>query len=368
MPTCRMIMAVSAEQGMVKLRTNKLMALFNNTVKCAKALDLAYITDKEPGISRRKFGEKFQYLINGRVVRDENILLRIKRLVIPPAWQQVWISPMENGHLQATGLDTMNRKQYIYHSSWNNVRNHAKFAHLYEFGQALPTIRARLQKDLRRHGLPLEKVLAAAVSIIQATCIRVGSGFYEQLYGSYGLTTLKDKHVTITGDKVRFCFRGKKRVQHDIVLQNKQLANIVKQCRDVPGNDLFQYYGVDGKRRRIDSAMVNNYIREISEGYFTAKDFRTWVGSLHALEAFKELGPATTQAATKRNIVAALDKVAKQLGNTRTVCKKYYVHPTILDHYTSNTLTKYLSKVKAEECAENELTAGEKVLMYLLKH
>lgn len=343
------------------------MALFNDSVKCAKALDLAYITDKEPGITRKKTGEKFQYLDNGKVIRDENILLRIKRLVIPPAWQKVWISPVENGHLQATGLDTLNRKQYIYHPSWTDVRNHAKFAHLYEFGQALPMIRERLQKDLRKHGLPVEKVLAAAVSIIQATCIRVGSNFYEQLYGSYGLTTLKDKHVTITADRVRFCFRGKKRVQHDIVLQDKQLANIVKQCRDVPGQNLFQYYGSDGKRHRIDSGMVNNYIREISGGKFTAKDFRTWVGSLHALQNFNELVAATTQAAIKRNIVAVLDAVAKRLGNTRSVCKKYYVHPVIIDHYSANTLKKFLKNGPDQESCKTGLIPEEQLLLRILE-
>jgi DNA topoisomerase-1 len=356
----------STEHGKIVLRNTKLMALFNNSAQCAIALHLTYITDKQPGIIRKKIGETFRYLMNGKVIKDQNILLRIKKLVIPPAWQRVWISPLENGHLQATGLDTRNRKQYLYHPSWNDVRNHAKFAHLYEFGNALPALRIRLQKDLRRQGLPMEKVLAAAVSIIQATCIRVGSSFYEQLYGSYGLTTLKDKHVTISGDTIQFSFRGKKRVQHDITLQNRQLANIVKQCRDIKGKYLFQYYSADGKRHHIDSTMVNNYIREISGGCFTAKDFRTWVGTLHAIESFKEMGPATTNAAIKRNVVAMLNKVARHLGNTRTVCKRYYVHPVVVEHYTNNRLHKYLSQItKESECTH--LSHGEQVLMSILK-
>jgi len=351
----------------IKLSKSRLILLFDDNVKSAQAMNLVYVTDKQPGISRVNKGKGFEYMQNGRKVRDEKILLRIKSLVIPPAWQQVWICTKENGHLQATGNDAMGRKQYRYHPLWNTLRNHTKFSHITEFGKALPAIRKHIQKDLNKRGLPLAKVLATVVSVMECTCIRVGNNAYEKLYGSFGLTTLKDKHVTFSGEKVRFSFKGKKGVFQDIDLKSKRLANIVKQCRDIPGKELFQYYDAEGQRRPIDSGMVNNYIKEISGGHFTAKDFRTWSGTLRALEAFKEIGTADTVTATKKNIVTALDMVAKHLGNTRTVCKKYYVHPTIIDLYTDKTLTKYLNKLRPVNCeTDAELTVAEKLMMKIL--
>jgi DNA topoisomerase-1 len=285
--------------------------------------------------------------------------------VIPPAWREVWIAPTEDGHLQVTGIDTKNRKQYIYHPLWNAIRNKAKFAHMHEFGTALPSLRHRLQEDLKREGLQAEKILAAAVAVIQATCIRVGSNLYEQLYGSYGLTTLKKKHVAIEGSTVKFTFRGKKGVHHDLTAQDEQLAEILKQCKAIPGSNLLQYYDENGRRRKLDSAMVNNYIKQISGGYFTAKDFRTWTGTLHAIESLKQLGPATTQTAAKRNVVAALDMVATRLGNTRSVCKKYYVHPVVIDHYTNNTLERFFKKAPVE--CKNGLSPAEQILLSMLQ-
>lgn len=363
-------MTVTANIGMeeTKLSRRVLTALFTDTKKSAEAVNLIYVTDKQPGIIRRKIGEGYRYLLKGKAVKDQNILLRIKRLVIPPAWEQVWISPEDNGHLQVTGLDTKNRKQYIYHPFWNVLRNQTKFGHMFEFGKALPAIRAQLQKDLQRQGLPKQKVLAAIVGIMEHTCIRIGSSLYEQLYGSYGLTTMKNKHVTVSGATIKFSFKGKKSVLHDIKMENRKLANIVSQCIAIPGKDVFQYYDENGKKRRIDSGMVNNYIKQISGGCFTAKDFRTWSGTLHALEAFRQLGPATTQNAIKKNIVTALDMVAERLGNTRTVCKKYYVHPLVIDHYTNNTLEKYLSKrSRSQECNDVQLNESEQLMMKLLK-
>jgi DNA topoisomerase-1 len=351
----------------IKLPKRKLASLFKDNVKSAEAVNLVYITDQQPGISRKRKQEHFVYLLNGKPVKDPDTLRRIKGLVIPPAWEEVWICATHDGHLQATGLDLKKRKQYKYHPLWNSLRNQTKFIHLYEFGKALPAIRKQLQKDLAKRGLPLEKVLATIVSVMQFTCIRVGNSQYEQLYGSFGLTTLKDKHVKFDGEKVQFTFVGKKGVHQDIGLNSKRLANIVKQCRDIPGKELFQYYDDKGQRHPIDSGMVNNYIREISGGSFTAKDFRTWAGTLHAIEAFKEMGCSDTAAGTKKNIVAALDAVAKQLGNTRTVCKKYYVHPMVIDHYTNKTINKYLDKLDITASdSETELTSGEQVLMSML--
>lgn len=351
----------------IKITRRKMKVLFDDAQKSAAAINLTYITDSEPGIIRVLKASTFTYIKDGKEITDEAELLRIKHLVIPPAWQNVWICPLQNGHLQATGLDAKNRKQYRYHPLWNALRNHTKFFHLYEFGKALPAIRSTLQKDLAKHGLPLEKVLATVVSLMQCTCIRIGNSMYEKLYGSFGLTTLKDKHVKINGSSLKFTFKGKKGVHHDVNLKSKKLAHIVKQCRDIPGQELFQYYGEDGNRHAIDSGMVNNYIKEISGGNFTAKDFRTWAGTLHALEAFKELGLAETVTETKKKIVAALDMVAKQLGNTRTVCKKYYVHPSIIDHYTNKTIMKYLDQITNAECGDQvALSAEEQILMKML--
>ncbi len=241
------------------------------------------------------------------------------------------------------------------------------FSHLNEFGKALPNMRSRLQKDLGKHGLPLEKVLATIVSVMESTCIRVGSSQYEKLYGSFGLTTLKDKHVSFMGATMRFTFVGKKGVHQDIGLKSKRLANIVKQCRDIPGKELFQYYDESGHRRPIDSGMVNSYIKEISGGQFTAKDFRTWAGTLHAIAAFKQLGPAETDAACKRNIIAALDMVAKHLGNTRTVCRKYYVHPIVIDNYTHHTLEHFIARGERIDCSDPlGLSCEEQAMMKLL--
>lgn len=352
----------------IKLTKRKLKGLAGNTVKSAEAVNLVYVSDTMPGITRFKRNGAFYYKYNNRQITDKAQLLRIKRLVIPPAWENVWICPIEDGHLQVTGTDVRGRKQYKYHPTWNELRNHTKYSQLHEFGKVLPAIRERLQKDLSLPGLPLEKVLAAAVSVMQCTCIRIGNSMYEKLYGSFGLTTLKDQHVTITGSEIKFSFKGKKGIFHDLKLKSKKLAKIIQQCKEIPGKELLQYYNENGERRTIDSGMVNNYIREISNGNFTAKDFRTWAGSLHALAAFKELGVAETMTATKNNIVQALDIVAKQLGNTRAVCKKYYVHPAILDHYTNKTLDKYLAKFEAVECSEETgLSTDEQILMKVLE-
>jgi DNA topoisomerase I len=352
----------------IKLTSRKIKTLVDDPVKSAAAINLTYVSDKQLGINRIKRGKSFVYLKNGKVITDENELVRIKKLVIPPAWEDVWICNSANGHLQATGLDVKKRKQYRYHPLWNALRNHTKFYHLLEFGRALPVIRAQLQKDIAHQGLPVEKVLATIVLLMQCTCIRIGNSMYEKLYGSFGLTTLKDKHVKMNGNELKFVFKGKKGIHHDISLKSKKLVNIVKQCRDIPGQELFQYYDEHGDRYPVDSGMVNQYIKDISDGHFTAKDFRTWAGSLHALEAFKELGESNTITETKHKIVVALDMVASQLGNTRTVCKKYYVHPVVIDHYTNNTLSRYLNKIIETDCdRETSLSHEEQVLLKMLE-
>ncbi|MBS1587647.1 MAG: DNA topoisomerase IB [Bacteroidetes bacterium] len=348
----------------IKITGRKLKAIVNDTVKSAEIVNLKYVSDGTPGIERVKKGSGFTYLLNGAPVKDKDTLGRIRSLVIPPAWQKVWICPDPNGHLQATGIDAMGRKQYKYHSLWNTLRNQTKFYHLLDFGRALPSIRAQVAKDLSLPGLPQRKVLAAIVMLMQSTCIRIGSSMYEKLYGSYGLTTLKNKHVSIHGTEIQFSFKGKKGVYHEIKLKSRKLANIVKQCREIPGKELFQYLDDEGNRKPVESGMVNAYIKEISAGSFSAKDFRTWAGTIHALEAFRELGIAETQTQAQRNVVAALDMVAKQLGNTRTVCKKYYVHPIIPEMYVEGSLIKFFEKL--EDVRDSLLSQEEEILMRLL--
>ena len=336
--------------------------------EAAVAAHLLYVKDSEPGIKRIKKGKGFAYYLRSKPVAKKEID-RIRRLVIPPAWMDVWICPLENGHIQATGLDLRKRKQYRYHELWNKLRNETKFHRLYEFGKVLPQLRLQLEKDLAIKELSQQKVLATVISLMERTYIRVGSNEYEKANGSYGLTTLKDKHVAIAGDNMQFTFKGKKGIEHHISLKNKKLARMAKQCRDIPGKELFQYYDEEGNRKPIDSGMVNHYIHEAAGSDYSAKDFRTWAGSVHALQAFRSLGEALTVTENKKNIVAALDEVSKKLGNTRTVCKKYYVHPALIQLYEENNLSAYLKELDKLEEPDNKtgLTAEEQVLMKILK-
>ena len=337
--------------------------------EAAVAAHLLYVKDTEPGITRVKKGKGFAYYLQQKPVKAQKEINRIRKLAIPPAWLNVWICPVENGHVQATGLDLRKRKQYRYHEMWNRLRNETKFHRLYEFGKILPSLRLKLEKDLAIKELTQQKVLATVIGLMERTYIRVGSNEYEKQNGSYGLTTLKDKHVNISGDKMVFSFKGKKGIEQNISLKNKRLARMVKQCRDIPGKELFQYYDADGSRRPIDSGMVNHYIKEVSGYDCSAKDFRTWAGSLHALQAFRSLGEAVNATENKKNILSALDTVSKKLGNTRTVCRKYYVHPSLIKLYEENNLTGYLKELDKLEAPDNKsgLTAEEKVLMKILK-
>ncbi|MDQ6756242.1 MAG: DNA topoisomerase IB [Bacteroidota bacterium] len=354
----------------IKITNKKIKSIGSDPVKTAKAINLVYVNDTDAGIERIKHGDKFEYFFKGEKIKDDEELLRIKHLVIPPAWTKVWICPKDNGHLQATGFDVLGRKQYRYHADWNKFRNQTKFYRLHEFGKVLPAIRLQLEKDISLPTLCQEKVLAAVVSLMERTNIRVGNNMYEKLYGSYGLTTLKDKHVKIDGAKLKFSFKGKKGVFHDISIKNNKLSKIVKQCRDIPGKELFQYFDENGERHSIDSGMVNDYIKKISGGSdFTAKDFRTWAGTVQALLALKSIGCCDTATETKRRIVEALDIVSQHLGNTRTVCKKYYVHPLILSLYESQGLEKYIGELDQIEKNDNktDLTPEEKVVMKILE-
>jgi DNA topoisomerase-1 len=300
---------------------------------------LRYVADSRPGISRVRTGSSFRYVRpDGRPVRDQKSLARIKALVIPPAWNDVWICPQANGHIQAIGRDAKGRKQYRYHAGYRAARDEAKFDRMVAFGKALPRIRKAVARDMARRGLSRRKVLAAVIRLLETSLIRVGNEEYATDNGSFGLTTLRDRHAQINGGVIRFRFRGKSGVAHDVSLSDRRLARIVKQSQDLPGQELFQYVDDDGKVRDIESADVNEYLREIAGDDFTAKDFRTWAGTVLAALALEEFKTFDSEAEAKRNVMSAIRRVAEKLGNTPAVCRKGYIHPRIIDAYLQGTM------------------------------
>jgi DNA topoisomerase-1 len=324
-------------------------------VESAKAAGLRYVSDERPGISRKAHGGKLVYEdAEGKRVRDEKTLARIRSLAIPPAWTDVWICPSPNGHLQATGRDTKNRKQYRYHPRWREVRDETKYNRMLLFASALPTIRKTTDEHISLAGLPREKVLATVVQLLEKTLIRVGNAEYAKENGSFGLTTMRDRHAKISGGKVRFEFKGKSGIRHEVELKDRRLARVVKSCRDIPGYELFQYVDDEGERRTIDSGDVNDYLREITGEEFTAKDFRTWAGTVLAAMALSEFEAFDTETQAKKNVVRAIERVASRLGNTPSVCRKCYVHPEVISCYMDGSLAAHLEK-KAERMLRDSL-------------
>ncbi|GAB1542433.1 DNA topoisomerase IB [Scytonema sp. NUACC21] len=320
-------------------------ALLIDPIESAKIVGLHYVTDNIPGIQRQAAGEDFCYIdVNGNEICDEEALSRIKSLVIPPAWTDVWICPSPHGHLQATGRDAKGRKQYRYHKDWRQTRSQTKFNRMIVFGEALPNIRKRVEEDMGLKGIPKQKVVATVVKLLEITRIRVGNEEYAQTNKSFGLTTMRDRHVDISGSKIRFKFRGKSGVDHDIELSDRRLAKIVKSCQDIPGQELFQYIDEEGHRQPIDSGTVNEYLREVTGLDFTAKDFRTWAGTVLAAQELYELGEFKSQTQAKKNVTQAVKNVAEYLGNRPATCRKYYVHPAILDAYMANSLFQFLEE------------------------
>jgi DNA topoisomerase I len=307
----------------------------------AKEAGLRYVSDAESGILRKKRGKGFSYVgADGKTLRDAKAIARIKALVIPPAWKEVWICPISNGHLQATGRDARGRKQSRYHPRWREVRDETKYERMLTFGAALPTIREKVEHDLGMPGLPRQKIMATIVRLMEATLIRVGNEEYARENHSYGLTTMRDHHARVNGSTVTFKFKGKSGKRHAIDVDDRRLAKIVRRCQDIPGYELFQYVDDEGMRRSIDSADVNDYLREISNQDFTAKDFRTWAGSVLAYAILRELDPCESATEAKKNVVAMIKDVAERLGNTPSVCRKCYVHPTLLDCYLNGSMWK----------------------------
>ena len=320
----------------------------------AKLAKLRHVSDDMPGITRHKARNGFDYrLPSGELVRDLDTLKRIRSLAIPPAWTAVWICPHPNGHIQAIGRDKRGRKQYRYHPRWREVRDESKYGKMLAFGRVLPAIRERVDADLRRRGLSRERVLAAVVRLMETTLFRIGNIEYAKANKSYGLTTLRDRHVEIDGSRIHLNFRGKHGIRHETDINDRRLARVIKDCRDLPGYELFQYLDEAGTRHTIDSADVNDYLREISGEEITAKDFRTWAGTNLAALALQEFELFDTEAKRKRAVVRAVEKVAKHLGNTPAICRRCYIHPAIFDGYLDGTLLTTLKAQTQTYLAEN---------------
>ena len=339
-------------------------------LESARAAGLRYVSDLSPGIVRRRAGRGFTYIgPGGTTIKNRDELGRIKSLAIPPAWTNVWICPNARGHIQATGRDARGRKQYRYHPQWREIRDETKYHKITAFGEALPAIRERVSADFSRDGLPREKVLAAVIRILDTTLLRVGNQEYARMNDSFGLTTLQDRHVNVAGSELRFRFRGKGGKVHGVAVADRRLARIVKRCQDLPGEELFQYIDDDGEQRTIESGDVNDYLREISGEEFSAKDFRTWGGTVLAAEALVSRGEFSTQTEAKSNIVQAIKDVAEQLNNTPAVCRSSYVHPEVIEAYLDGSLLGIWQEAEksVKEWIEG-LRREEAILLVVLKN
>ena len=350
-------------------RKKQTLEIVTNPVESAKAAGLRYVSDMRAGIGRKRSGKGFRYIdAEGKAVRDKETLARIKSLVIPPAWTEVWICPNPKGHLQVTGRDARGRKQSRYHPRWREVRDETKYERMIVFGTALPRIRERVEQDLALSGLSRPKVLATIVRLMETTLIRVGNEEYARRNKSYGLTTMRNKHVEVEGSTVTFKFQGKSGVKHTVDITDRRIARIVQRCEDIPGYELFQYVEKDGTPHSVDSADVNEYLREIARQEFTAKDFRTWAGSVLACVALREFEMFASEAEAKRNVVQAIKQVAAKLGNTPSVCRKCYVHPAVLECYMGGAMLETI-KPSAQKDSESEesLRQEETTLLKLLQ-
>ena len=334
-------------------------------IGCAKDAGLRYINGEIPGITRRKKGRGFAYFApNGSLVRQNATLKRIRSLVIPPAWTRVWICPQPEGHLQAVGRDARGRKQYRYHPLYREVRDQVKFDRMETFGAALQAIRRRIRRDLKHPGMPKEKILAAVIRLLDETCVRIGNDEYTRSNGSYGLTTLHNKHADVRGAKLRLRFRGKSGQEQDVTLHDEQLARIVKRCQDLPGAELFEYVSESGDIQSLGSGDVNEYLRETTGEDITAKDFRTWHGTGYTFVQLRELGRAESETEAKRNVVTAIKGTAAKLGNRPATCRKYYIHPAVIESYLTE---KMFDLEMPKSGSRNSLRPEELAVLELLR-
>jgi len=338
-------------------------------VLSAQAAGLRYVDDtKIAGIRRVGSQNRFAYIDpHGRRITSRDVLQRIRALAIPPAWTEVWICPDPNGHLQATGRDARRRKQYRYHPRWREVRDEVKYGRLVAFAQVLPKIRARAAHDVRKRGLSRDKVLAAVVQLLERTLIRVGNEEYARDNHSFGLTTLRDQHASVRGADLRFEFKGKSGIAHAVRLHDRRLARIVRECRELPGYELFQYVDEAGRRQAVDSADVNAYLRRISGEDFTAKDFRTWAGTVLAARALADAEPSTSTAHAKRTVVRAVECVARRLGNTKAVCRRCYIHPAVFDAYMDGATIRTVARVAHAAAVGPALDDDEAAVVQLIQ-
>jgi DNA topoisomerase-1 len=339
-------------------------------VEVAEDAGLRYVSDDQPGYTRKKKGDDFEYFdTDGKRIRDETRLLRLRRLAIPPAYTDVWICPSPNGHIQATGRDARGRKQYRYHERWREARDENKYDRMLVFGKALPKIRRRVNKDLKKRSLPRNKVLATVVQLLERTFIRVGNEEYAKENKSYGLTTMRSHHVDVTGEKLIFSFKGKSGIRHEVGVKDRRLAKIIRQLQDLPGQEIFQYVDDEGEVRDVTSQDVNDYLREITGEDFTAKDFRTWAGTVLAAMALNAQERFKNKTQAKKNIKDAISAVAKILGNTPTICRKCYVHPAVLETYLEGGMIEGLKQKTEETVAskQGDLRAEEAAVMSFLQ-
>jgi len=328
-------------------------------LEAAEEAGLRYVSENQPGYGRKAAGDDFEYFdTEGKAVRDEQRLLRIKRLAIPPAWTDVWISPTANGHVQATGRDARKRKQYIYHERWREMRDENKYERIVSFGKALPKIRRRVSKDLSLPGLPRNKVLAAIVQLLEDSFIRVGNEEYARENKSFGLTTMQGRHVDVKGSKMRFRFRGKSGIKHDVDVTDRRIAKIVLKLQDLPGQELFQYVDENDEVCAITSQDVNDYLREITGEDFTAKDFRTWAGTVLAAIALSAVGAFETKKQAKANVKDAIGVVSKILRNTPAICRKCYIHPAVLETYLSGEPIEGLKRTIEKALTREDVEAA----------
>jgi DNA topoisomerase-1 len=347
------------------------VAQINQPAESARIVGLNYVTDDTPGIRRERSGSGFRFRgPRGKIIRETATLRRIKSLAIPPAWTDVWITVDPEGHLQATGRDDRRRKQHRYHPRWREIRDETKYARMIAFARVLPQIRQRVERDLSLQGLPRNKVFATVVRLLELSLIRVGNDEYARENESFGLTTMRDRHVDVNGSLLRFHFRGKAGKWHNVDIHDRRLAKIVRSCQELPGQELFQFVDDDGQRQDVRSGDVNEYLREISGADFTAKDFRTWAGTVLAAMALREFEKVDSKAQAKRNVTQAIEAVARRLGNTPAICRKCYVHPHVIDSYLDGTLIRTLKRRVEKEAAApgKSLRSDERAVLGLLQH
>lgn len=349
------------------LTPNEISGLLNDPEETAKIADLIYLSEDKLSIERKKWGKGFIYKLNGEKISDKHELERYKKLVIPPAWKDVKISQLKNGHLQVVGLDEKSRKQYKYHPIWSQLRNQTKFFKMIAFGKVLPKMRKLILQDLEESQMNERKILALVIRLMEETHIRIGNEYYASTNKTYGLSTLRTKHVKTTKGELKFEFVGKKGKEHSVAVSDKKLIKLVNQCEEIPGWDLFKFYDENGHKQTIDSSMVNRYIQEISGANFTAKDFRTWAASKIYFERLHEIGYKEDEKENSKAILEAIDASAEGLGNTRAICRSYYVHPFITENYENGTIVPYFKKIKKEKNVNpSSLSSSEKVMLEMI--